>query len=99
MNDDLSSYCRNCAACYKERHNEHCSVARCTECGDQFIGHSCVNGKPTMWMGDWPGKAECREFSWYTEPDSPWGVIEDLNRLYASGEAEWDRGLQRWVRR
>jgi hypothetical protein len=93
----ISAYCHCCAAAPGEQHDIHCDVARCTECGNQFISCGCRRGHASVWTGEWPGKAECREFGWYTDPDSPCGVMEDLNRLYASREATWDKEKQRWV--
>lgn len=96
---ELQLYCRDCTAAPGERHNENCCVARCSECGEQFItceAHVNVN-QPSTWTGEWPGVAECREFGWYTEPDSPWGVMEDLNRLAVDEHVEWDKQLERFV--
>ena len=59
------------------------------------------------WTGEWPGVAECREFGWYAKlGPTGWescghdeeGARENLNRL-RSGEAQWDRTAQRWVKR
>lgn len=95
---DLSEYCRDCAAAPGERHSDGCDVARCSECGQQLI--SCdehPHALPSTWTGEWPGKAECREFGWYTDPDSHWGVIEDLNRLYVDPHVAWDKSLERFI--
>ncbi len=57
------------------------------------------------WSGECWGKAECREFGWYSMwiEDKGWqpcgqdapGAGEDLNRL-ASGEARWNAETQRY---
>ena len=97
--DLIAQYCHQCAAAIGERHDPNCDVGRCSECGGQYFGDSCENSRPTVWTGDWPGVAECREFNLYTEPDSPWGVTEDLNTLITDPRFTWDKSLERFVLR
>ncbi len=102
--------CPDCGVAVGQIHEICCDVEPCPECGRQLISCGCEAYNPERrvpWSGEWPGKAECREFGWYSKrnPDGP-GYIrcnkddpdasEDLNRLY-EGEAEWDWELQRWV--
>jgi hypothetical protein len=57
------------------------------------------------WSGEWPGKAECRQYGLYAkmiegkgwQPCAPTdeGVVEDLNTLLTC--ARWDVDAQRWV--
>jgi hypothetical protein len=66
----------------------------------------CVPDKDRLpWSGEWPGKAECRQFGWFArleegrgwvpcQPGEP-GAIEDLNRLHAA--ALWDPRKKRFV--
>lgn len=62
--------------------------------------HDCGNRnqQPTVWTGEWPGILECREFGWYTDPESVWGETEDLNRLYTSREVVWSVEQERFIR-
>jgi hypothetical protein len=54
------------------------------------------------WTGEWPGRAECREFGWYAREGKGWepcgaddpGARPDFNRLVL--EAVWDRAARRW---
>ena len=66
-------------------------MERCPECGDQALCCDC-DAEHTVWTGEWPGPAECREKGWYCQggvPGFPWrpcgpeapGATEDLNRL------------------
>ena len=58
------------------------------------------------WTGEWPGKAECREFGLYSklvigvgwvpcDKDEP-GASENLNRLY--DDCYWDKEAQRFYK-
>lgn len=89
------SECPDCAAKIATRHAEGCDVARCSACGWQFIGdHECADPSPTVWMGEWPGLHECREFG-ILRPDGS----EDLNKLAslaAAGRARWDTASELW---
>ncbi len=59
-------------------------------------------GGPLPWTGEWPGRAECREFGWFCDKDNPRrrcaaddpGATEDLNRLVW---ARWDKEARRFV--
>lgn len=59
------SHIRNCPDCNVkpgEQHINMCDVARCTQCGGQFIqGCKCENTKRDIWTGIWPGIKECYE--------------------------------------
>lgn len=98
VNDEKTT-CPDCAVAPGARHEQRCDVARCSECGRQYLGCDCRMSQPTVWTGEWPGILECREFNLYTEPGSYWGVMEDLNTLVSSPAFEWDRSLERYVRR
>lgn len=92
--------CHDCGAWPGEEHDNGCDVERCRGCGRQRISCSDQECQATeeklgrlKWTGEWPGKAEAREFGWYSKrnPDGPgWiscskdepGASEDLNRLY-----------------
>jgi hypothetical protein len=102
--------CPDCGAKPGEIHKlVGCDVERCPLCGLQAIGCGCDwprDVKRLPWTGEWPGKAECREWGWYAvmvegrgyvpcDRDSP-GATEDLNRIYA--ECRWDAEAQKWVR-
>jgi Zn-finger nucleic acid-binding protein len=72
-----------------------------------------IDAKRLSWMGEWPGKADCREFGlWCRWPGGDWpngggpwqpcgpgepGVTEDLNRL--TKVAVWDPEARRYVRK
>lgn len=101
-----------CPDCYVPAgivHVDGCDVARCLLTGQQRllhvlggVDHDCGR---QVWIGEWPGVAECREFGWWSRWDegSGWvscasdapGATEDLNRLHR-GEAVWDQETQRW---
>jgi hypothetical protein len=59
--------CHDCGANPGELHMRGCDVERCPTCGQQLIscGHHPSEGRRLPWSGEWPGKAECREFGWY----------------------------------
>ena len=70
---------------------------------------SHVEGDGGIWTGEWPGKAECREYGlygifvlnkgWLKAKASDEGATEDLKSLYGmaeSGELVWN-GV-RWIR-
>ena len=101
--------CPSCDTSTGVRHSEHCDVARCSSCGGQRCDCGCVEGNGGIWTGEWPGKAECREYGLYAVlvPYKGWlrakasdeGAIEDLNSLYAMGQSGvfvWN-GV-RWIR-
>lgn len=56
--------------------------------------HVC---SPDIWDGEWPGVKACREFGWYTDPDSIWGESEDLNRLVT--HAVWNPTTEQMEKR
>lgn len=92
--------CNQCEAEPGEQHREWDDIARCRISGIQGI--QCDkrhNHQPDTWDGEYPGTKACREFGWYTSPDSPWGVTEDLNRLYGAQQAVWNWRKQKWVLR
>ncbi len=102
--------CHDCGADPGRQHIGGCDVARCAYTGKQYISccdvviledgsydfrmptdHEC---HPDVWTGEWPGVGDCRRLGWYTDPDSIWGYMEDLNRLATAGR--WNRELQQW---
>jgi hypothetical protein len=93
--------CPDCGVLPGKKHRGCCDVERCGVCGGQAISCGCrdkcsgVRCTRTLWTGDWPGVAECRERGWYSQdqhiPNSRWGSFcpcppdapgasEDLNR-------------------
>ena len=99
--------CHDCGAKPGELHEYGCDVEHCPTCGHQLIScdHRFKESSRMPWTGEWPGKAECRAFGWYSkwtthgwercsksDPDAH----EDLDRLY-EGEAQRDRNEQRFV--
>jgi hypothetical protein len=108
------SICPDCSVEPGQLHVPGCDIEPCPACGGQAIscpcpgknGISASGSRRVPWNGEWPGKAECREFGWYarrapvgweTCSENDAGAREDLNRLHG-GEARWDRTAQRWVR-
>lgn len=92
--------CPDCGVLPGTRHVVNCDVARCNLTGIQQHQCDCNRCLPTLWTGEYPGKAECREFGWFTAPDSEWGQREDLNRLASAafqGMVQWDRTEERFV--
>lgn len=108
--------CPGCGVSPGYRHSENCDVARCNLHGTQYFSCDfCVeydqydneivlfpDAQPTIWTGEWPGVAECREFNMYVYdfPGIP-GKSEDLNRLYMmgmTGKLTWDVEKERWVK-
>lgn len=100
----IGTECGDCAAPVGQPHVDGCDVAQCTECGWQRI--SCEHedadvGWGAIWTGEWPGKAECREYGWWCDddPEVP-GRWPDLNKLAKMARRDrvyWDRERQRWV--
>lgn len=78
--------CPDCGVAVGEPHTPGCDVARCLECGYQAIGHSGHDKGDDVWIGRWPGDAECDEY----------GV--SLNDLNDMGGFTWSREQRRWVR-
>lgn len=101
----LNNNCPDCNVEAGETHLEGCDVERCPECGGQLISCGCDTDSELLpWTGEWPGKAECREFGWYCRWErNSWvrcgkdehGASEDLNRLAI--EAKWDKEQRRYV--
>jgi len=106
----MSNTCPDCGVSVGELHKDYCDVERCPRCGDQYYSCDCTieqltNLKRIPWSGEWPGKAECREYGFYSKKASGkgWipcgkeedGATEDLNRLEI--ECIWNIELQRWV--
>lgn len=97
--------CPDCAVHPGQPHADGCDVARCADCGHQFITCDCDGSEPLPWSGEWPGVAEAREFGWYAylHPARGWvrcaadhpGAQPDLNRLYI--DATWSRTAGRFV--
>lgn len=105
---NASDLCPDCGVEPGKPHEDiGCDVARCLVTGLQQLScderHDCGND---MWTGEWPDKAECREYglwayfvpngnpSWRPcSADHP-GAREDLNRLIIEGR--WDRDALQW---
>lgn len=99
------SNCLDCGVRPGEQHLDGCDIERCPECGGQMLMCDCELTVPRLpWRGEWPGKAECREFGWYAkhtpigwtpcDKDDP-EACEDLNRLAI--DAVWDKTQGRYV--
>lgn len=58
------------------------------------LDHICV---ATIWTGEWPGVKVCRDNDWYTDPNSIWGYMEDLNSV--PFRATWNPELEDWEAR
>lgn len=99
--------CPDCGAHPKGPHVVGCDVERCAGCGGQAISCSCgyeeeLAGLACLpWSGEWPGKAECREYGfwcvgppWVAVPAGTAGATEDLNRLAVS--CRWDQQEQKF---
>ncbi len=56
--------------------------------------HEACVCKPDVWDGEYPGVKRCRELGLFTEPNSPWGVTEDLNKLHSS--CKWNSETQQF---
>ena len=93
----MKTVCPDCGAKPSSIHMVGCDVERCTVCKGQRLQcdlSECEGHDPIVarWVGEWPGKAECREKGWYSHrnphgngwvpcsPDHP-DATEDLNRL------------------
>jgi hypothetical protein len=105
--------CPDCGVFPAILHKPNCDVARCMNCGNQYISCTCPVhlAHRDVWIGEWPGKADCREFGWYCRDADDigqagsvgWircnkgdvGATEDLNRL--ATDAVWDKKLRRYV--
>jgi hypothetical protein len=92
------SRCPDCGVEPGTWHRTGCDVERCSVCGDQYLSCNCEGHDPlkSVWTGEWPGVAECREKGWFCQsgfgpssrygdycpcsPDAP-GAMPDLNRL------------------
>lgn len=91
--------CPDCGVVPGQRHRKGCDVARCHLCGWQALqcdDHGLENVPSTLWTGEWPGTAECREMGlWRSEgvPD-----LNQLATLAAEGHLVWSPSLERWVR-
>lgn len=99
-------YCPDCGVAPGELHQQGCDIERCPECGGQMLMDDCELTVPRLpWTGEWPGKAECREFGWYSkmEPGQGWvpcdkdepGAHENLNRLAI--DAVWSKEQGRYI--
>jgi hypothetical protein len=109
MRSKKTEVCPECDAQPGEYHNDGCDVARCANCGGQFIFCPCESPENSCpWTGQWPGEAECDEFGWFAIRDPNGGGYipcsrntpdagPDINRLYT--DAIWDRKARRWTRR
>ena len=89
-----------------------CDYEICWGCGRISCECDRRSRRKTVWRGEYPGAAECREFGFFCYqkplPNGGWrwtpcdaeqeGATEDVMRLQCSGEAEWNPAVQRWVR-
>ena len=104
----IGNRCPGCGVWPDEIYLAHCEVERCPDCGGQRISceeHTSPVYPRIPWSGEWPGKAECRDFEFYAYwgKDHGWtkcsvahpGAVEDLNRLYI--EAVWDAEQERFI--
>jgi len=105
----VAAHLTNCPDCKVEPGVQHlvgCDVERCRQCGGQAISCGCDPGvEPSVWTGEWPGHAECRDYNLYARlvPGRGWVTCSqehplarpDLNRLTSTGE--WYPDLNRWV--
>jgi hypothetical protein len=62
--------------------------------GPYIHDHEC---KPDIWDGEWPGVKACREFGWFTDPNSEFKGREDLNRLTLG--AIWNPETEKYEKR
>lgn len=94
--------CPDCQVGPGEKHQKGCDVERCSICKGQRLMCGCKGHqkKKSIWTGEWPGVAECRERGWFHKsgssvpcsPDAP-NAEPDLNRLagfHATGKDEYD---------
>src|SRR4051794_39767514 len=99
--------CPECIAEPGMYHESGCEEEQCPYCGGCLADCPCKDEPPLHdrlpWIGEYPGKAECREWGWYARrlPGRGWvprpkddpGAVEDLDRFHA--EARWDRDTKR----
>ncbi len=107
---DFDKNCPDCSATTGSLHKLGCDVEVCPDCGGQQISCDCDHEDDFIhdrlpWTGEWPGKAECREYDLWskwvdgggwvkctaTDPDAG----EDLNALYYY---RWDAMLRKRVK-
>lgn len=106
----VREHCPDCGVSIGEKHKPHCDIERCPACGFQFLSCGCdeedLEDLPRIpWTGEFPGKAECREYGFYAKmvPGSGWvscpkddpEATEHLNRLYS--ECVWDASVQKFI--
>ena len=107
----LQELCPDCAVSIGEDHKPNCDVERCPACGFQRLSCDCTEDetrglKNIPWSGEFPGKAECREYGLYARriPGTiGWtpcdkgdeGATEDLNSLYTG--RVWNKQRQKWI--
>lgn len=102
--------CGDCGVSPGELHQDGCDVEQCPNCGGQYLSCGCddqPDSERIKWDGEWPGKAECREygfwckfipgFGWYETTSTDKDATEDLNRLYQ--DCRWDKAAKRWVKK
>ncbi|MGW2401774.1 hypothetical protein ACWCYY_34995 [Kitasatospora sp. NPDC001664] len=111
MNGTTASRCPDCQVEPGDLHQEDCDIALCAQSGRQL--QMCDHDQDderclSIWTGEWPGAAECREWGWFVRatPDPVLGLVpcpaddpdavEDLNRLLTG--ARWDPAAQRYQR-
>ena len=73
-----SGRCPDCGVGPGEFHKTGCDIEQCPYCGWQLISCRCRRTPPLddrmLWMGVWPGVAECHEFGWFARlvPGKGW---------------------------
>lgn len=79
--------CPDCGVHENTIHINGCDVERCAKCGGQLLTCNCYrhNLPRVPWSGEWPGKAECREYGFWCR----WQVTERSIALGAPGG--WER--------
>jgi len=92
----------------EETHPDIYSNGPTKEMEDKYDAEVEKIGGRLPWTGEWPGKAECREFDlWcYFDESKGWVICdashpkarEDLNRLNEWAGFTWSREKRRWVR-
>lgn len=82
-NKDEKRYCPRCGAVPGTLHDDGCRMEVCPDCGKLlFVACICghrATGSRIPWLGEWPGKRECREFGWWAawtpEQRAEWDAV------------------------
>lgn len=101
--------CPGCRVAPDNPHDEHCDHARCPDCGEQLIFHSCEKwqladadgpDRPAMWHGVAPGAEVARIRGWWTTAVGIDYLVEDDTRVtiaVALKMVTWDPAGQRYI--